>query len=105
MRPADSPPPDLPESPRGVPAVEARLREAQAELASILVTGRSADGTVAVLASGLGRLNAVQVDPRVYAERDVQRLQQAIVEAVRAAGVTASRIATQRMGPVEINLH
>jgi DNA-binding YbaB/EbfC family protein len=85
--------------------LEDRMRKGQAELEKAVVTGRSQDGTVTVMASGLGKLHAVRVDPRVYEQRDIASLQNAIVEAMRAAGQNASTLATEKMGPVEISLH
>lgn len=105
MQPAVPAQPDFQEFLRNARAFEDRMRSAQAELERALVTGRSSDGTVSVLASGLGTLTAVQVDPRVFDERDVQRLQNAIAEAIRSAGAAASRMAEHKMGPVEINLY
>ena len=105
MQPAVSPQPDFQEFLQNAKAFEDRMRNAQMELERALVTGRSSDGTVTVLASGLGKLQAVQVDPRVFDERDVQRLQNAVAEAVRSAGASASKMAEQKMGPVEINLY
>ncbi|WP_406077946.1 YbaB/EbfC family nucleoid-associated protein [Micromonospora sp. NBC_00858] len=97
--------PDFQEFLQNAQAFQDRMRNAQTELERAIVTGRSDDGTVTVLVSGLGKLQAVQVDPQVFDERDVQRLQNAIAEAVRSAGATASRLAAQKMGPVEINLY
>jgi len=84
---------------------ENRVRSAQQSLDMALVTGRSADGTVTVLANGLGKLKAVQVNPSIYDDRDVTALQNAIAQAIGAAGVNASRLAQEKMGPVEINLY
>lgn len=86
-------------------AFEQRMRSAQASLENALVTGRSADGTVVVLASGLGRLKAVQVSPAVFDSRDVTALQEAITQSIRAAGANAARLAQEKMGAVEINLY
>jgi DNA-binding protein YbaB len=57
------------------------------------------------MATGLGKVQAVRVDPRVYDQRDPGALQNAVLEAIRAAGSTAEKLATEKMGPVEINLH
>lgn len=84
---------------------EQRMRSAQSTLDHALVTGRSADGTVVVLASGLGQLKAVQVSPTVFDSRDVAALQNAITESIRAAGANAAALAREKMGPVEINLY
>jgi DNA-binding YbaB/EbfC family protein len=86
-------------------AFEQQMRDAQTDLGKTVVTGRSADGTVTVLATGLGKLQGVRVDPSVYDRRDVQALQTAIAEAVQAAAANAGNLATQKMGPVEITLH
>ncbi|BCJ52696.1 hypothetical protein Asp14428_41710 [Actinoplanes sp. NBRC 14428] len=81
------------------------LQAAQAELERALITGRSEDGTVTVVCNGIGKVSAVQVDPRIYDERDPQRLQRAIVEAIRAAGSSAGDLAGQRMGEVQVSLY
>ncbi|MFG1918535.1 YbaB/EbfC family nucleoid-associated protein [Micromonospora sp. NPDC048898] len=86
-------------------AFEQRLRSAQASLDTALVTGRSADGTVTVLASGLGQLKAVQVSPAVFDNRDTAALQDAIAQSIRAAAANAATLAQEEMGDVEINLH
>ena len=80
------------------------LQTAQAELERALITGRSDDGTVTVLCNGMGRVSAVKVDPRVFDERDQDKLQQAIVQAIRAAGTNAGNAAAQRMGDVQVSL-
>ncbi|MDY7085803.1 MAG: YbaB/EbfC family nucleoid-associated protein [Actinomycetota bacterium] len=86
-------------------AFEQQMRDAQGDLERSVVTGRSADGTVTVLATGLGKLQAVRVDPAVFEQRDAEALQEAIAQAVRAAAANAGRLAEQKMGPVEITLH
>jgi nucleoid-associated protein EbfC len=86
-------------------AFEQRMRDAETSLRQAIVTGRSADGTVAVLATGLGQLQTVRVEPGVFEHRDPDRLAAAIAEAVRAAAANARALAEQRMGPVEINLY
>ena len=106
MQPDPQPiPPTFQEFIENAQRLEDRMRDAQGELERAIVTGRSQDGTVVVLATGLGRLQAVRVDPKVYDQRDVALLQTAIAEAVRAAGENAGELATEKMGPVEINLH
>ncbi|MET7747682.1 YbaB/EbfC family nucleoid-associated protein [Micromonospora sp. NPDC005367] len=85
-------------------AFEQQMRDAHTELERTVVTGRSGDGLVTLLASGLGQLKSVLIDPRVFEQHDVDRLQEAIAEAIRAAAGAASRLAEQKMGPVEINL-
>lgn len=81
------------------------MRAAQRQLAELTVAGSSTDGTVTILTSGLGELREVRIDPRVFDQRDAAVLQQAVAEAIRAAGASAANEATARMGPVEINLH
>ncbi|WP_432898018.1 YbaB/EbfC family nucleoid-associated protein [Micromonospora matsumotoense] len=97
--------PTLDEVVRAGRMFEQRMRSAQASLDRALVTGRSADGTVVVLANGLGQLKAVQVSPTVFDGRDVAALQNAITESIRAAAANAAVLAREKMGPVEINLH
>ncbi|MFC0099187.1 YbaB/EbfC family nucleoid-associated protein [Micromonospora marina] len=86
-------------------AFEQSMRDAQDTLARSVVTGRSADGAVTMVVSGLGRLQAVRVDPDVFDRRDPEALQDAIAQAVRAAAASAGALAEQKLGPVEITLH
>ncbi|NLU79868.1 YbaB/EbfC family nucleoid-associated protein [Micromonospora sp. HNM0581] len=86
-------------------AFEQSMRDAQDTLARSVVTGRSADGTVTMVVSGLGKLQAVRVDPAVFDQRDPEALQDAIAQAVRAAAESAGALAEQKLGPVEITLH
>lgn len=99
------PPPTREELVEAGRAFERRLRQAQAGLGHALVAGRSADGTVVVLASGLGQLKAVQVDPAVFDTRDVAALQSAIAQSIRAAAANAATLAQEKLGMVEINLY
>lgn len=97
--------PDFEELLASAQQFEERMRTAHASLATVTVSGRSADGTVTIVATGLGKLHAVRVDPKVFDQPDVNRLQEAIAEAIRAAGAHAAEVATQRLGPTEINLY
>ncbi|GAA2491355.1 YbaB/EbfC family nucleoid-associated protein [Winogradskya humida] len=84
---------------------EQEMADAQTDLGKAIVTGRSADGSVTVLASGMGKLQGVRVDPAVFDRRDVAALQTAIAQAVQAAADNAGKLAQQKMGPIEITLH
>lgn len=86
-------------------AFEQQMRDAQTDLEKAVVTGRSHDRTVTVLAGGLGKVLAVRVDPSVFDHRDAPALQNAITEAIRAAADKASKLAEQKMGPIEVTLH
>lgn len=88
--------------------LEDRMRKDQkdqGDLEKTVVTGRSKDGTVIAIATGLGRLQAVRLDPRIYQQRDLGSLQNAIVEAVRAAAESVTALVAEKRGPGEINLH
>ncbi len=97
--------PDITQFINQAQAFEQKMRDAQGDLEKAIVTGRSADGTVTVVAGGLGQIKGVQVNPVVFERRDAAALQTAIVEAVQAAATNAGRLAEQKMGPVEITLH
>lgn len=106
MQPFSAPkPPTFGEFIDNARRLEERMRKGQDELEKAVVTGRSQDGTVVAVSTGLGRLQAVRVDPGIYERRDVASLQRAIMEAMRAAGENAAALAAEKMGPVEINLH
>ncbi|MCO1613345.1 YbaB/EbfC family nucleoid-associated protein [Micromonospora sp. CPM1] len=106
MQPESTPiPPSFQEFMENAQRLEDQMRNAQSELERAIVTGRSQDATVVVMASGLGKVQAVRVDPRVYDQRDAVSLQTAVMEAIQAAAANAGKLATEKMGPVEINLH
>lgn len=86
-------------------AYEQQLRAAEASLERALVTGRSQDGTVVVLANGLGKLRAVQVSPSIFEDRDLTAVQNAIAQSIQAAAQNAAALAREKLGPIEINLH
>lgn len=85
--------------------LQQQMRTAQDDLARERVTGRSADGTVAVVVTGMGAVQSVEVDPAVFDSRDTPALQTAILEAIRAAAANAGRRASRMMGDLEINLY
>ncbi|WP_067495024.1 YbaB/EbfC family nucleoid-associated protein [Actinoplanes sp. TFC3] len=97
--------PDMQQFLNEAKAFEQQMRDAQTDLGKAIVTGRSADGSVTVVASGMGKLQGVRVDPSVFDRRDVQALQLAIAEAVQSAAANAGKLAEQKMGPIEITLH
>lgn len=84
--------------------MEQQMRAAHRELERAIVTGHSADGTVTIVASGLGVTKAVRVEPSVFDRRDAVALETAVLQAVRAAADNAERLATSKLGPVEISL-
>ena len=80
MQPESRPiPPTFQEFVENAQKLEERMRNAQSELEKAIVTGRSQDGTVVVMATGLGKVQAVRVDPRVYDQRDPNALQSAVM--------------------------
>jgi len=83
---------------------ERRFAEAEAALAREKVSGSSKDGTVTLVASGLGVVREARIDPAVFDHRDVEKLQNAFVEALRATAAGASEAASARLGDAEITL-
>ncbi|MBM0235644.1 YbaB/EbfC family nucleoid-associated protein [Micromonospora sp. STR1_7] len=89
--------------------LRSNLDELRTRLAAVRVTRRSADGQVTATVGARGELVAIELDPAVYQDRNVEALSRKITETIRAA-TTAASDATRELvaehvpagaGPVE----
>lgn len=68
-----------------------RLREANERIARIRVSAESEDGLVTATVDARGRLDALEIDPRVYRNTDSGALAERVLDAARAAAEQADR--------------
>ncbi len=80
--------------------MQQQMVEAQAELASLEVTGSAGGGLVTATVNGSGELKSVTIDSKAVDPDDTETLADLVVAAVRAANEQAQTIAQQKMGPL-----
>jgi hypothetical protein len=78
-------------------AMQAKLQEAQDELARVEVQGASGGGMVGVTMSAKGDLKAVAIDPSLLTPADKEMLEDLIVAAFADAKTKAERVAAEKM--------
>ena len=83
--------------------LQEQLQEAQARLAEETVTA-SAGGVVKVTVTGDQRCRAVEIDPELLKDADVEMLQDLILTAFNAALEKSREMAAERLGPLASGL-
>ncbi len=66
--------------------MQAKMEEAQAQVADLTVTGKSGGGMVEVTLSGGGNMSALKIDPQLQSE-DIEIMEDLIVAAYQDAKV------------------
>ena len=77
--------------------VQAKLQEAQEELARVEVEGLSGGGMVRITMSAKGELKGVQIDPSLMTPSDKEMLEDLIMAAFADAKGKADRAAAEKM--------
>lgn len=80
--------------------VQAKLMEAQEQLANAEVNGQAGGGLVQVTMKGSGEVVGVSIDPKVVDPTDVETLQDLIVGAHADAARQVTLLAQERLGPL-----
>jgi DNA-binding YbaB/EbfC family protein len=83
-----------------IKAMQDQMQAIQAKLEEETVTASAGGGVVKVTMSGTQHCKAVEIDPELLKDGDVEMLQDLIVSAVNLAQEKASQLANERMGPV-----
>jgi len=83
-----------------IKAMQEQMQSVQAKLEEETVTASAGGGVVKVTMSGTQHCKAVEIDPELLKDGDVEMLQDLIVSAVNLAQEKASQLANERMGPV-----
>jgi nucleoid-associated protein EbfC len=84
--------------------LQEQLAETQAKLADETVTVTAGGGAIKVVVTGDQKVRAVEIDPELLKEVDVEMLQDLILTAVNS-GLDKSRdLAAERLGPLASGL-
>ena len=84
--------------------LQEQLAEAQAKLADETVTASAGGGAVKVVVTGDQRIRAVEIDPELLKDADVEMLQDLILTALNN-GLDKSRdLASEQLGPLASGL-
>jgi len=84
--------------------MKGKMEAMQAELAALVVEGRSGGGMVTVSLSGKGELKGLKIDPSLFKEDDVEVLEDLIVAAHADAKAKSEDEMQKRMKEVTAGL-
>ena len=84
--------------------MKGKMEAMQAELANLVVEGRSGGGMVTVSLSGKGDLKGLKIDPSLFREDDVEVLEDLIVTAHNEAKTKAEQMMQQKMAEATAGL-
>lgn len=80
--------------------VQEQVLKAQEELAGETVTGAAGDGAVTVTLTGQQHCSAVEIDPELLKDADVEMLQDLVLTAFNNALEESRQLALKRLGPL-----
>jgi DNA-binding YbaB/EbfC family protein len=84
--------------------MKGKMDALQAELAEMVVEGRSGGGLVSVSLSGKGEMKGVRIDPSLFKDDDVEVLEDLIVAAHNDAKAKAEAAMQEKMGQLTAGL-
>ncbi|KKB13183.1 nucleoid-associated protein [Devosia geojensis] len=84
--------------------MKGKMDALQAELAEMVVEGRSGGGLVSVSLSGKGEMKGVRIDPSLFKDDDVEVLEDLIVAAHNDAKAKAETAMQEKMGQLTAGL-
>ena len=84
--------------------MKGKMEAMQAELAELIVEGRSGGGMVTVSLSGKGDLRGVKIDPSLFKEDEVEVLEDLIIAAHNDAKAKSEAEMQRRMSEVTAGL-
>jgi len=80
--------------------LQEQLQEAQARLAEETVSASAGGGAVKITVTGDQRCQAVEIDPEVLKDADVEMLQDLLLTAFNSALDKSRELAAERLGPL-----
>lgn len=80
--------------------MQAKMQQAQQELAEATVEGSAGGGAVTVVMTGAQEVRGVRIDPGVVAVGDVEMLQDLVLAAVADATRKSKELAAERLGGI-----
>lgn len=84
--------------------MKGKMEAMQAEIANLVVEGRSGGGMVVVTLSGKGEMRSLKIDPSLFKEDDVEVLEDLILAAHNDAKSKADEEMQRRMSEVTAGL-
>ena len=84
--------------------LQEQLQAAQEQLAEETVTATAGGGAVKVTITGDQRVREIVIDPALFADQDVEMLQDLILTAVNSAIESSRNLAAERLGPLSSGL-
>ena len=87
-----------------VKEMQAKMEQAQAEIASIRVEGKAGGGLVTVVLDGKGQMVSLKIDPSLFKEDDVEILEDLIVAAHKDAKDKGEAQAQEKMAALTAGL-
>ena len=84
--------------------MKGKMEAMQAELAALVVEGRSGGGMITVSLSGKGDMRGVKIDPSMFKEDDVEVLEDLIIAAHADAKAKSEAAMQERMKEVTAGL-
>lgn len=84
--------------------LQEQLLAAQEKLADETVTGTAGGGVIKITLTGDQRCTAVEIDPAVLEDADVEMLQDLILSALNTALDQSRTLASERLGPMASGL-
>lgn len=84
--------------------LQEQIAEMQARLADETVTASAGGGAVKVTVTGDQKCRAVEIDPELLKEADVEMLQDLLLTAFNSALDKSRDLASERMGPLTAGL-
>lgn len=84
--------------------LQEQLQEAQAKLADETVTASAGGGAVKVTVTGDQRCRAIEIDPELLKDADVEMLQDLILTGFNSALDKSRELAAERLGPLASGL-
>ncbi len=85
-------------------AMQAKLQEAQEDLARVDVEGQSGGGMVKLTLSGKGEMKAIQIDAALFKPEDKEMTEDLILAAYADAKAKADRMTVEKMQSVTAGL-
>jgi len=80
--------------------LQVQIQDVQAQLAEEVVTGTAGGGVVKISVTGDQRCSAVEIDPELLQECDVEMLQDMVLTAFNNALEASRELAAERLGPM-----
>ncbi len=80
--------------------LQEQIEQAQAKLADETVTATAGGGAIKITVTGDQRCKAVEIDPAILEDADVEMLQDLVLTAINAALDKSRDLASDRLGPL-----